>query len=168
MVLLRWLDKNFEYVLLAILLGILAILSFLNVVLRYGMNSSILWSDEVCRYCLVLSGFFSIPCWLRHRTGLRVDAFLPFFPAKMRSALDIIISCIMLGLFVYLTYGTWLVVRQALKISLLSPTLRFPLAYLYGAIAFAFVLSCFRLLQALAQQIKPAAEQNTTATGGTN
>ncbi|MDR1520031.1 MAG: TRAP transporter small permease [Planctomycetota bacterium] len=168
MAVMRWLDKNFEYVLLAALLAVLTVFSFLNVILRYGFNSSIVWSDEVCRYSLVLSGFFSIPCWLRHKTGLRVDAFLPLFPEKLRIIFDWGASLLMLALFSYLTYGIWLVTRHSLRINLLSPTLRFPLAYLYGVIALAFVLSCTRLLQALAQQIRrgTAASGDAAVEGG--
>jgi TRAP-type C4-dicarboxylate transport system permease small subunit len=164
---LRWLDRNFEHVLLAALLAVLTVFSFLNVTLRYGFNSSIVWSDEVCRYSLVLSGFFSIPCWLRHKTGLRVDAFLSLFPGRIRAVFDWGASLLMLALFSYLTYGIWLVTRHSLRINLLSPTLRFPLAYLYGVIALAFVLSCTRLLQALAQQIRRGtAASGDAAVGG--
>jgi TRAP-type C4-dicarboxylate transport system permease small subunit len=124
MAVLRWLDRNFEYALLAALLAALTAFSFLNVMLRYGFNSSIVWSDEVCRYSLVLSGFFSIPCWLRHKTGLRVDAFLPLFPEKLRGVFDWGASLLMLALFSYLTYGIWLVTTHSLRINLLSPTLR--------------------------------------------
>lgn len=147
MSILKWLDKNFEYTALSVFLAVLTVFSFLNVVLRYAFGSAILWSDEVCRYALVLSGFFSIPCWLRYKNGLRVDALVILLPKSVQRALEHIVSALLLALFAYLTYGTWLAIKNALKINLLSPTLRFPLAYLYTFIAFAFVLSCVRLLQ---------------------
>lgn len=59
---LRWLDKHFEHVILAILLIVLTFFSFANVIMRYVLKGGISWSDEVCKYSLVLSGFFSVPC----------------------------------------------------------------------------------------------------------
>ena len=153
MALLRWLDKNFEYAVLGLLLAALTFFSFTNVVLRYGFNESIIWSDEFCRYSLVLSGFISIPCWLRHKTGLRVDALITLLPELPRKVLDYAVNIFLLFFFAYLLYGTDMVVARAMKIKLLAPTLRFPMAYLYAVIGFCFALSIFRLLQMLAEQI---------------
>ena len=66
MMFLKWLDRHFEHTVLAVLLVVLTVLSFMNVVMRYGFQSGLSWSDEVCKYSLVLSGFFSMPCWKRY------------------------------------------------------------------------------------------------------
>ena len=59
----RWLDRHLEEVLLSIFLIILITLTSVNVVLRYIFNSGLTWSDEVCKYCLIFSGFISIGYW---------------------------------------------------------------------------------------------------------
>lgn len=150
----RWLDKNFEYAILAVLLFTLTVFSFSNVVLRYCFGSSIIWADEVCRFALVLSGFFSIPCWVRNKTGIRVDALLVLLPAKARAVCEYAVTFAMLALFAYLLKGTGMVVAGAVRINLVSPSLQFPMHYLYDAIWFAFLLSVVRLVQALAVQIR--------------
>ena len=150
----RWLDKNFEYVVLAVLLAVLTVLSFSNVVLRYCFASSIIWADEICRFALVLSGFFSIPCWVRNKTGIRVDALLLLLPPKLRSFFEYVTTCIMIALFAYLLKGTGMVIASAVKINLRSPSLELPMACMYEAIRFAFLLSLFRLFQALVLQVK--------------
>lgn len=159
MALLRWLDKNLELTILALLLAALTFFSFINVVLRYGFSESIIWSDEFCRYCLVISGFMSIPCWLRHKTGLRVDALITLLPELTRKVLDYIVNIFLLFFFCYLLYGTEMVVARATKIKLLAPTLRFPMSYLYIIIGFCFALSVFRLLQMLVEQISSDMKQ---------
>ena len=62
---LKYLEKNFELIVMSILLAIFTVLMFTNVVLRYVAKTSIVWGDEVCRYALVASTFFSIPIWIR-------------------------------------------------------------------------------------------------------
>ena len=60
MKLIRWLDKNFELTILAVLLAVMSVLSFANVIMRYCFKSALSWSDEVCCYCLALSASPSI------------------------------------------------------------------------------------------------------------
>ena len=149
----RWLDKNFEYIILAILLMIITFFSFTNVMLRYFFGNSIIWADEVCRFSLILSGFFSIPCWVRSGAGLRVDALIQIFPVKARSVCGYLVALAMIALFAYLLKGTGMVIAGAVKINLVSPALLFPMSYLYNAIWFALLLSLVRQVQALAARI---------------
>ena len=43
----KWLDKNFELMILAIFLVIMSLLSFSNVIMRYCFHHALSWSDEV-------------------------------------------------------------------------------------------------------------------------
>jgi TRAP-type C4-dicarboxylate transport system permease small subunit len=150
----KWLDKHFEHVVLGVFLIILTVFSFLNVTLRYLLESGIPWSDEVCKFSLVLSGFFSIPAWIRYRTGIRVDAFIQLLPKKSQKILDYAVQIIMLLFFGFMLNGTFVITRGAHQINLLSPALRLPMKYLYGVVAFAFFLSILRLVQVVALQLK--------------
>ena len=72
---LHWLDRNFELLILAIMLAVMCVLSFANVVMRYGFHHALTWSDEVCCYLLALSAFFCLPCAIRRGVSLKVDTF---------------------------------------------------------------------------------------------
>lgn len=152
MSILKWLDRHFEFGVLGLLLAVLTFFSFTNVVMRYLFNSGITWSDEVCRYALVLSGIYSVPCWIRCRTGIRVDAAVALMPKPVRRVLDYIANVLLTGFFCYLLYGTWGVIQSALKVNQLSPALRFPLAYLYMLVGFGFLLAVVRLVQVIILQ----------------
>ena len=77
-------DLFFQFLALLMILALasMALMVFVNVVLRYGMNSGIAISDEMSRYFFVwLNGRFGGPRILeRHstveyrRAGLRIDA----------------------------------------------------------------------------------------------
>ena len=154
MKILNWLDKNFELVLLGFLLAILTSFSFVNVVLRYVIKQGIPWSDEVCKYSFVLSGFFSIPIWIRYSTGLRVEAFVEMIPKIIRKILSYLIYAAMLVFFCIMMHGIMTVIEGAKRINQLSPALRLPMVYLYFLIAIAFTLSIVRLIQVIFIQLK--------------
>lgn len=149
-----WLEKNLEFVLLGIFLAVLTSFSFLNVVLRYVFNQGIPWSDEVCRYAFVLSGFFSVPAWIRHSTGIRLEAFVVLLPKAVQKILGYLISAVMLAFFCVMLYGALDVIEGARRIGQLSPALRLPMVYLYRLVAAAFLLAIVRLVQVTILRIK--------------
>ena len=148
----KWLEKNIEITILAVLLAILTTLSFTNVVIRYLFHSSIIWSEAVCRYSLVLSGFFSIPCWIRMRSGIRVDVFVQLFSKRVQHALDIFVHIFLLVFFSYLFINSLAVTKSIGSMGQLMPTLRMPMKYLYVMVAIAFAFSVIRVIQVLLSQ----------------
>lgn len=149
MSILKWLDKNFEYVVLGFLLMVLSSLSIMNVILRYVFHSGLSWSEEVCRYCFVFSAFFSAPCWIRYNKGICVDTLVILLPKRVQSVLKYITDIIMIVFFYLLCMGAIIVVKDAAKVNQLSPALRLPMVYLYGVMAFTFMLSIVRYIQVI-------------------
>lgn len=149
MFVLRWLDKNFEYVCLAILLIIMTMLAFANVVLRYCFNSSFSWSDEICCYCLAVSAFLCLPCSIRFSSAIRVDTFVMLLGEKARKVFSIICDMIMGVFFVICTKGGYDIAIKAFKAHQKSPALQIPVAYLYCFVTFCFIIAILRTIQAL-------------------
>lgn len=164
MKILRWIDKHFEHVILALLLIILTILSFSNVISRYVFRNGLSWSDEVCKYALVLSGFFSVPCWIRNNTGIRVDALTDIFPEKVQEVLLYITDIVMIIFLGFMTKGAADLVKVCLSVNQKSPALQIPMAYLYGLVTFAFMLSIFRYVQMMALHHVPAEAETAEGT----
>lgn len=146
---LRWSDQHFEHMVLAVLLVVLTVLSFMNVILRYLFASGLSWSDEVCKYALVLSGFVSMPCWIRYNNGIRVDALVVLLPAGIQKLLLYGTDILMIVFLVFMTKGALDMAAACAKVGQKSPALQLPMAYLYGVIAFTFLLSIFRYLQVM-------------------
>lgn len=166
---LRFLDKKFELVLLGIMLAIFTVLMFLNVLLRYLFGTSIVWGDEVCRYCLVASTFLSIPIWIRRRSGIRVDAVISYLPEPMRKGMDILVYVLLFVFFLYLFISGLDVYQNMAESGQVSAALRMPTKYLYAVVEFGFLLSMVRTVQVLVEQVRdfgkkaPSAAQDKEA-----
>lgn len=70
---LKWLEENFEGVILVIFLTLLTTLVTLQIIMRYLFHSPFSWSEELCRMLLVWSGFFSIGYCARKGSTIRLD-----------------------------------------------------------------------------------------------
>lgn len=160
MKLIRWLDKNFELAVLAVMLAVMSVLSFVNVIMRYFFHNALSWSDEICCYCLALSAFFALSCSIRMGTGIRVDTFVTILPSGAQKVLEGICGVIMLVFLGFLLKGTLEITANASKIGQASPALRIPLAYLYGSMAFAVVLAMLRYVQSMVKIISGKKEES--------
>lgn len=155
----KWLDKNFELAVLAIMLAVMSILSFANVIMRYCFHNALSWSDEVCCYCLALSAFFALPCAIRMGTSIRVNTFLVMLPEKAQKALNLITNLIMIVFLGFLMQGIIGIIANAAKVNQASPALRIPLAQIYSVMGFAIALAIFRYIQVTVLDLMKKGEQ---------
>lgn len=149
----KWLEKNFELVILAAFLIIMSVLSFANVILRYCFHQALSWSDEVSCYCLALSAFFCLPCAIRMGTSIKVDTFTTILPQRVQRIMELVCNVGMIAFLAWLFKGTVVIIQNAAKIKQASPALQIPLAYLYGIMAFAVALAILRYVQVIVMSV---------------
>lgn len=159
MKILKWLDKNLELLILAILLVIMSILSFANVIMRYGFHNALNWSDEVCCYCLALSAFFALPCAIRLGSTIKVDTFTVLLPKPVQKWLEILCSAGMVAFLVWFLSGNLAIISNAAAVSQASPALGIPIANLYTVMAAAIVLAILRYIQFIFRRITGRTEE---------
>ena len=150
----KWLDKNFELLVLALMLALMSVLSFANVIMRYCFKSAFSWSDEVCCYCLALSAFFALPCAIRMGSSIRVDTFIHMFPEKVRKVLNLVTNVIMIVFLGFTLGGVMEITANAAKVNQASPALRIPMASLYTIMGFAIALAIFRYVEVTIFELK--------------
>ena len=136
--LLRWL--------MVIIIASMALLVFLNVVLRYGFNSSLLITEEMGRYLFVWLTFLgSIAAFIRNR-HVRVDTFFLRMPATMRRVVLIFSDLAMLVCCGLILTGGWQLTKANMANYL--PVSDVPVAALYFAsIPFSVVVGALLLVR---------------------
>jgi len=115
--------------LLAVMLGIMFIIVFLNVIFRYGFNTGLTWSEELTRYVFVWLIFIGSIVALKDDNHLKVTMVVEKLPAKLQKITAVVVELLLL-------YLVWLIFDGGLKMTQLntaniSPALGIPMSLLY-------------------------------------
>ena len=97
----------FEETVIAILLGAMAVVTFVNVVLRYVFNSSLLWGQEVTTILFAWLVLFGISYCVKVTAHLGVDAVINVVASPVRRVLLIITALVCIAYAFLLLKGGW-------------------------------------------------------------
>jgi TRAP-type C4-dicarboxylate transport system permease small subunit len=116
-------------ILMAVCLGAMGILVFSNVLLRYFLNFSITWADEIARFLFIWVIFLGAVGALKENNHLGFTTLVEKSPKIPKTIMYCVSELLMLGCMVLLLWGT-------IKMSLLStktyaPATGIPLTVMY-------------------------------------
>lgn len=97
----------FEETVIAILLGAMCMITFINVVLRYGFESSLLWGLEVTTVLFAWLVLFGISYGVKVTAHLGVDAVTNMVPSRPRRVLLMIAAILCVIYAALLMKGAW-------------------------------------------------------------
>lgn len=118
-------------VLIVACLALMALLVFGNVVLRYGFNSGIAFSEEVSRLLFVWLVFLGTVLASREHAHLGVDSLVRRLPKPARQACVLVSGVLMIVMCGLLFWGAW---QQAgINLDNAMPVTGIPYAVLYAA-----------------------------------
>jgi TRAP-type C4-dicarboxylate transport system permease small subunit len=149
----RALDKLFYLVevLMAGMLGLMIVLVFMNVILRYFFNSGITWSEEMARYLFVWIIYIGAIGAMRDNTHLGVDTVIRRMPPKIQKVAYISGQLLILGLMLLLWEGSWNI--TLLNVDAKASATNIPLTFIYGiglvtsgCIAINVLANCYKAL----------------------
>ncbi|TRD23517.1 TRAP transporter small permease [Palleronia caenipelagi] len=98
---------SLEKTAIALLLGLMTLVTFVNVVLRYLFNSSLIWGLEVTLILFAWLVLFGISYCVKVTAHLGVDALLNVLPNKPRFILTVIAGLCCLVYAFLLMKGAW-------------------------------------------------------------
>ncbi len=99
--------NEIEETVIAVLLGLMTLVTFTNVVLRYGFNQSLIWGLEVTLILFAWLVLFGISYGFKVTSHLGVDALTNILPAPMRRAAALVAAAICLAYALLLLKGAW-------------------------------------------------------------
>ena len=132
----RLLVRSLEWILIGIL-GFMVILVFGNVVLRYGFNSGIMFSEEVSRFLFVWMVFLGSDLMLRDNGHLGVHTVTKLLPLAGKKFCKLVSDLTVLGCCVLLSIGAWRII--GLNMANIAPISGIPLGVVYMACMFCSV-----------------------------
>lgn len=119
---------------------------FVSVVLRYGFNYSLAWSEELVREVIIYTTFIGASVAVRQRSMIRIDASVQLLP-RLKVPLTLfsqLMTLVFAGVMV--VYGTKMALLQ-LQTMQKTIILQIPYVYLYAILPLMGVLMLIRTLQ---------------------
>ena len=124
---------------------LLAIDVFYQFFTRYVLGDSAGWTEEIARYLLIVVCFVGAAMGVRRNTHIHVEFMYRWLPGFVGRSISTCVDVVRIGFLGYATWLTFLLIpkMQNLKMTVIDV----PMSYIYGFVAFGFVMMTFRSLQ---------------------
>jgi len=148
----RWLDRLEEGV-IAFLLTVMTLITFMQVVARYVFNYSFVWALELVTFLFAWLIFLGVSYGVRVGSHIGVDALVKVLPPAKARALAVVATVLCLVYSAIVFYGGWIYVAKMIEIGIEAqdipipqwvPRLVLPLGY--ALLFFRFSQVLYRLL----------------------
>jgi len=153
---LNFLDKVLSFfeewtLFISVLVALVAL--FINVVLRYGFNYTLAWSDELVREVIIYTTFIGCSVAVKNRSLIRIDASVQLFP-KLKIPLTFFSNfVVMIFAFMMIYYG-WLMAALQVQTQQKTIIMQIPLVYLYAILPLMGIMMLIRVIQVFYQDIQ--------------
>jgi len=98
---------EFEESAIALILGVMTLITFANVVLRYGFNTGFIWGLETVTFLFAWLVLFGVSYAVKITAHLGVDAVITLFEPKTRKVLALIAAVVCIFYAMLLLKGAW-------------------------------------------------------------
>lgn len=150
--------NSFEKNAMILALGIMVVVIFTQVFLRYVFNYSMSWSEEFSRYLFVWFSWIGVSAGLKDKEHLRVELLSTALRRrgfiKGDAILAILVSLVWLVTTVIVAWYGWQVVVGQLKLGVVTPAMRIPVWIGYLSIPACSAVVGIRLLITIAENLK--------------
>jgi TRAP-type C4-dicarboxylate transport system permease small subunit len=119
-----------EWTLFLAVMGCLFAL-FLNVVLRYGFNYTLAWSEELVREVIIYTTFIGCVSAVKNRSMIKIDALLQLVPV-LKTPLTVFSHLATVAFGAMMLYYGWKMAALQAATDQKSVIMQIPLVYLYA------------------------------------
>jgi hypothetical protein len=121
------------------ILGVMSVIIFTNVGLRYLTNESIQWAEEVARHLMIWLTFIGCGPVLRYGGHIAIENLQDALPQVWARALRLLIVVLMMGLFGFFIYFGWDYMDRTQY--QLTPATQISFAFIYLALPLGMAMS---------------------------
>lgn len=137
-----------------------------QVISRYILGTPSTTTDEIARFLFMWIAFIGAAYTLGQKRHLAIDfVSITMEGASLRAMRLLVIAIIAAFVSIVMVYGGWQLVTKTLATGQVSPALRIPMGYIYGAIPFSGVMMlfyCVALTHDVFEPDPPSDEGDTT------
>ena len=123
---------------------------FFNVVLRYGFNYTLAWSEELVREVIIYTTFIGCGAAIKNRSMIKIDALVQLVP-KLKTPLSYFSNLATIIFSVMMLYYGWKMVVMQVMTHQKTIIMQIPLAYLYAILPLMGATMFIRTVQVMYQ-----------------
>lgn len=154
MKIIKWLDNNIERVILLILLVVMTVVTVLQVFMRYVMENSLTWSEELARFCFIWLVYIGISYGVKRAKHVRVEAILSIVKRRGKFVINLIANVLFLYFAIYATYYGFTIMNTIQSTGQIAPSTGIPMAIMYLGMPIGMLLTAIRLVQRIIYETK--------------
>jgi C4-dicarboxylate transporter, DctQ subunit len=132
---------------IAFLLGAMTVVTFVQVIMRYVFNSSILWGIEASSYLFAWLVLIGISYGVKAGSHIGVDAVVNLLPRRGRQVAGVIAGLLCIVYAVFLLIGSWNYFETVYQIGVTGEDIPVQRWILISILPIGFALLLFRLVQ---------------------
>ena len=151
---LKWLDENFEKVFLVSFSAIMVAVIFLQVFMRYVMQNSLPWSEELARYCAIWLVYIGISYGVKKQRHISVDIAFLLLKDRGKLILQMIANILFLVFAIFVVLYGYDTSAKLLEFGQKSPANQIPMGFVYLAAPVGMALAGIRIIQNLIVQFQ--------------
>jgi TRAP-type C4-dicarboxylate transport system permease small subunit len=126
---------------------------FANVVLRYGFNYTLAWSEELVRIVIIYSTFVGASVAVKQRSMIKIDAIVQIFP-KLKPGLTFYSNILMLIFACMMIFYGYKMTQLQFLTNQKTIIMQIPLVVIYSIMPVMGVMVFIRTVQVMIQDIR--------------
>lgn len=123
---------------------------FFNVVLRYGFNYTLGWSEELVREVIIYTTFIGLAVAIKNRSMIKIDALVQLVP-KLKTPLNYFSNIVTIVFALMMLYYGWKMAALQVETHQRTIIMDIPLVYLYAIIPVTGATMLLRTIQVMYQ-----------------
>jgi TRAP-type C4-dicarboxylate transport system permease small subunit len=125
---------------------------FVNVVLRYGFNYSLAWSEELVREVIIYTTFIGCSAAVKNRSMIKIDASVQLLP-KLKMPLTYFSNFVIMIFALMMIYYGALMVEMQHRTQQTTIIMEIPYVILYSILPLINTMMLIRAIQVVYQDI---------------
>ena len=121
---------------------------FFNVVLRYGFNYTLAWSEELVREVIIYTTFIGLGVAIKNRSMIKIDALVQMVPV-LKIPLSYFSNLVTMVFAVMMLYYGWKMAELQVMTNQKTIIMEIPLVYLYAIIPVMGATMLIRTVQVM-------------------
>jgi len=126
---------------------------FFNVVLRYGFNYSLAWSEELVRNVIIYTTLIGCSSAIKNRSMIKIDALVQLVP-KLKAPLSYFSNTVTLIFSMMMVYYGWQMADLQMVTNQKTIIMQIPLVYLYAILPLMGIMMFVRTIQVIYTDIQ--------------